>query len=344
MMAKMFYSLEEAAAKLGKDEGEVREMASRGEIDEFRDGEKLIFKVEQIDLLSGDDDHDAADMSSMIPLADTGNQGAMAIDLTDSGFGSGSELDALGDSGDEEMAAGSGGNSGLGMEESAMLSMEESAAGQSSPGEASGALDIADSSEQTGISVFDADDLDEADPSAVTQVSDGGGMEALNLDSMGSGSGLMDLTQEADDTSLGAEGLMDDIFGGDDTGVGSGMGSGETVSAEDTGLFEGGGDMGAEIGGDEAAVGAGAGGGAVVATAVEPYDSRGSGLSGGLALGAVLAMLGAMALGIMAEIGSPVSLKSIPVVGENLLILMGVMAGVTFLLGGIGFVVAGKGK
>ncbi|MCA9307283.1 MAG: hypothetical protein KDA16_12165, partial [Phycisphaerales bacterium] len=293
--------------------------------DEFRDGEKLIFKVEQIDLLAGDDDHDAADMSSMIPLADTGMQSAMAIDLTDSGFGSGSAI-----------AEASGG-----MEESSMLSLEESAAAGSALSMGSGsALGAGDSGEQTGISVFDADDLDAADPSAVTQVSDGGGMEALQLDSMGSGSGLMDLTQEADDTSLGAEGLLDDIFAGDDTGSGGIGGSGETVSAEDTGLFEGTGGVGADLGGDEA-VGAGAGGGAMVAMVAEPYDSRGSGLSGGFALGAALSMLAAIALGIMTAIGSPVE---IPFVGTNILMLVGGMAGVTLLLGIIGFLVAGKGK
>ena len=327
MMAKMFYSLDEAAAKLGKSEGEVHDMASRGEIDEFRDGDKLIFKVEQIDLLSGDDDHDAGDMSSMIPLTDTGIAGAMAIDLTDSGFGSGSEI----------AAADTGGGSGLGMEESAMLSLDESQASASALAMGTG-MGAADSAEQTGISVFDADDLDEADPSAVTQVSDGGGMEALNLDSMGSGSGLMDLTQEADDTSLGAEGLLDDIFSGDDSGSGGIGGSGETVAAEDTGLFEGTGGMGSDLG-EETAAGAGAG--AMVAVAAEPYDSRGSGLSGGFALGAAISMLAAIALGIMTEIGNPIE---IPFIGTNMLMLVGAMAGITVLFGVVGFLVSGKSK
>ncbi len=328
MMAKMFYSLDEAAAKLGKSEDAVRDMASRGEIDEFRDGDKLIFKVEQIDLLAGDDDHDTGDMSSMIPLADTGMQSAMAIDLTDSGFGSGSAISE----------ADTGGGTGLGMEESSMLSLDESLGAGSALSMGSSGMGGLDTGEQTGISVFDADDLDEADPSAVTQVSDGGGMDAITLDSMGSGSGLMDLTQEADDTSLGAEGLLDDIFAGDDTGSGGIGGSGETASAEDTGLFEGGGDMGADLGGDEGGAGAG---GAMVAVAAEPYDSRGSGLSGGFALGAVVSMLAAIALGIMTVIGTPVE---IPFVGTQIVMLVGAMAGITVLFGIIGFLVAGKGK
>tara|TARA_R110002073_G_scaffold118918_1_gene258321 strand:- start:167847 stop:168683 length:837 start_codon:yes stop_codon:yes gene_type:complete len=64
-MAKMFYTLEEAAAKLGMDEAEVQSLAENGQLQEFRDREKLMFKVEQVDLLVGDDDED-------ITLADTG--------------------------------------------------------------------------------------------------------------------------------------------------------------------------------------------------------------------------------------------------------------------------------
>ena len=57
-MAKMFYTIEEAAAKLGKTVDEVTEMAGSGQIQEFRDKDKIMFKVDQIDLLSigGDDD------------------------------------------------------------------------------------------------------------------------------------------------------------------------------------------------------------------------------------------------------------------------------------------------
>ncbi len=66
-MAKMFYSLDEAAAKLGKTAAEVREMASRGQLQEFRDRERLMFKREQVDLLAGGGEDDG-----VIPLADSG--------------------------------------------------------------------------------------------------------------------------------------------------------------------------------------------------------------------------------------------------------------------------------
>lgn len=58
-----------------------------------------------------------------------------------------------------------------------------------------------------GISVFDEDELGiESDPLGETQISSG----LAEFDAVGSGSGLLDLTQESDDTSLGAE-LLDVI-------------------------------------------------------------------------------------------------------------------------------------
>ena len=55
-MAKMFYSVEETCEKLGKSEAEVKEMVESGQLQEFRDREKLMFKVDQIDLLAGTED------------------------------------------------------------------------------------------------------------------------------------------------------------------------------------------------------------------------------------------------------------------------------------------------
>lgn len=66
-----------------------------------------------------------------------------------------------------------------------------------------------------GISVFDDDELEiDADPMAKTRISGAVGDE-VPIDGGGSGSGLLDLTREADDTSLGAE-LLDEIYPGED--------------------------------------------------------------------------------------------------------------------------------
>jgi hypothetical protein len=56
-----------------------------------------------------------------------------------------------------------------------------------------------------GVNVFDDDELDEmVDPLAQTAVIDVAG---LGIEGMGSGSGILDLTRESDDTSLGAAGM-----------------------------------------------------------------------------------------------------------------------------------------
>jgi hypothetical protein len=81
-----------------------------------------------------------------------------------------------------------------------------------------------------GVSVFDDDDVEsEADPLAKTVVSGGSG--ALGIEGVGSGSGLLDLTRESDDTSLGAE-LLDEIYPGEEGG------SGEMGEATRAGLEE----------------------------------------------------------------------------------------------------------
>ena len=69
-MAKMFYTLAEAAEKLGVGESEVSPMASAGKLKQFRDRDKLMFKRDQVDNLaiSAKDDSDVGDLD----LEDTG--------------------------------------------------------------------------------------------------------------------------------------------------------------------------------------------------------------------------------------------------------------------------------
>jgi hypothetical protein len=80
-MAKMFYTLEEAASRLGMTETEVQNLTESGQLQEFRDRERLMFKVDQVDLLAGDDGEDD------VQLADTG-AGLEPISLSSSNTGS----------------------------------------------------------------------------------------------------------------------------------------------------------------------------------------------------------------------------------------------------------------
>ena len=226
-MAKIFYSIEETAAKLGKTATEVQELAASGKLQEFRDRDRLVFKVEQVDLLSHGSDN---------------------FSLADSKGGSGMEL-ALEDS-SPGIGVGGGGGSGSGIE------IDEGA------------------KERSGISIFDTESTDEGDPSAVTLITPHSGAEPLSLESVGSGSGLLDLTREGDDTSLGAD-LLEDVYKSDEDGVGS-----ETTGA--SGLFE------PTSAASDVSPGMGAGVPAMAMMAAEPYDGSGSGLVGGAAFAAIV--------------------------------------------------------
>lgn len=66
-----------------------------------------------------------------------------------------------------------------------------------------------------GISVFDDDEIEiDVDPLAKTRISPSV-EDQISLEGVGSGSGLLDLTRESDDTSLGAE-LLDEIYPGEE--------------------------------------------------------------------------------------------------------------------------------
>lgn len=309
-MAKMFYSLDEAAKRLHKSEDEVRQMASSGQLQEFRDGQKLMFKVEQVDLLAPDDES-ADDILSLEPSG--GDDSGFGLDLADDsspGKGFGGAL-SLGDSGAD-----------LG------LDLGDEPAGSPSS--------KADSAGRSGISVFDVDDLEQADPSAVTQVNDQGGFGALLDDSaametVGSGSGLMDLTREKDDTSLGAAGLLDDIYANDEAA------SNETIGA--SGLFEATGASSDEPLVAAAGLGAASSSGATL-VAAEPYDAAGSGLVGGLALGTALALGMALVVSVMGILGSTALVNPL---ADQFMIVVGALAGVTLIFAVIGLVLGKRG-
>jgi hypothetical protein len=272
-MAKMFYTLEEVARKLGKTEDQVREMARSGQIQEFRDRDKLMFKVEQIDLLAGGDE----------------DAGEVHLELSESSGASGLEL----------------GGSGLGLSGSGLDVKDESAIG------------LADSREGTGISVFDTDHG--TDDSEQTR-GGGEGEEELSIEAVGSGSGLLDLTRESDDTSLGAE-LLEEVYSGDEN---------LDIPANASGLFEA---AGAESPGNVVAATTPA----AMPVLVEAYDGSGSGLSAGLMLGAMAALICVGIVIAVTTLGGTSQLAlmftSSP---SSLYIWSGGLLGVTVILGLVG--------
>jgi hypothetical protein len=184
-MAKMFYTMEETRAALNKNEEEVKQYTREGRLREYRDGAKLMYKADQVDQLKNElaTGGDALEIS--------GGESGAPIGLVDSKGGSGSVL-GLADSTNKEDSA-------------LAADLGASGTGIPSPGRSGSRTGTA-----TGITVFGMEDGEKADPSAQTATSQNMGSDQISLESAGSGSGLLDLTRESDDTSLGAE-LLDEI-------------------------------------------------------------------------------------------------------------------------------------
>ena len=84
-MAKMFYTMEETKASLGRNEEDIKQLAREGRLREFRDGPRLMFKADQVEQLKaelGGDQVDlgVSDSGGLIGLVDT--TGASGTSLT----------------------------------------------------------------------------------------------------------------------------------------------------------------------------------------------------------------------------------------------------------------------
>ena len=223
MMAKMFYTLDETRAALGKNEEEIKQYAREGRLREFRDGPRLMFKADQVEALKnelgiggggGAPDMGPSDSGGPIGLVDTrGGGSATGISLVDTDLGGGR------------------GGSGAGMQLKDDTALAGDVLGGSfggvpspgRPGSSSGNL-TGSRAGGSGINVL-GDSHAPADPMAQTAISGGGMADQISLEGTGSGSGLLDLTRESDDTSLGAE-LLDEIApGGSKRGTKAGTGA-----------------------------------------------------------------------------------------------------------------------
>ena len=215
--------------------------------------------------------------------------------------------------------------------------------------------------EGTGISVFDAGEVEPADPMAQTQVTQPSiDDEELALESVGSGSGLLDLTRESDDTSLGAE-LLDEIYpGGGDTGAGAtGTGTGDfglESSIGASGVFEGSMSMDTGAAGASGiqtlsetdpgsmdapvttAGGSVVGGPAMTYSTVEEYDPAGSALGTGLLIGAMAALVIGLIVTVAAVAGTRSVLVSTLVTDSSLTNVLFLCVGLAVLSGVLGVV------
>jgi excisionase family DNA binding protein len=122
IMAGMFYSLQEAAEKLGKTEDEVRKLGESGKLRLFRDGSNLLFKIEEVNTLAAerlDDDlglglepaepgtdifTDAQEPTAEDLMLDLGEETAAAKSGSDADLDIGSALDFKSESAEESKA------------------------------------------------------------------------------------------------------------------------------------------------------------------------------------------------------------------------------------------------
>ncbi len=269
-MAKMFYTLDEAAEKLGVNIEKIKEMAANGELQQFRDKDRLMFKRDQIDTLAGGNgDSDSGSPIPLVPSDDTD-----AISLADTNMTSKAGLTSTG----------------------------------SDPGKTG-------TGTGSGMSVFGPDEVEPVDPLAQTAVTNpmaDTAQEELSLESVGSGSGLLDLTRESDDTSLGAE-LLDEIYpGGTNAGEGSmaasGIGSSgvfESAISMETGTGASAAGGMTELQGAPVPAMGGAAAGVAMATYDTGIDGAGSGFGAGMLMGSTISLVVALVVAISALAGVP---------------------------------------
>ncbi|MCP4593786.1 MAG: hypothetical protein GY842_23890 [bacterium] len=200
-MAKMFYSVQETCDKLSMSEDQIKDLVRQAKLREFRDAGKSNYKVEEVDALAGE--------LSLDPSAQSGS-GELVLEPAEE-----STIDVkMGSTGDM-----------MSLEEA---DLDDTAAGQEGEEAKKNGTVVT----SVGISVFDeAEEIDGlADPLAQTVVS-GASAGGLGIEGVGSGSGLLDLTRESDDTSLGAE-LLDEIYPGDEDEAAPDMGDSTRAGLE----------------------------------------------------------------------------------------------------------------
>jgi len=191
-MAGEYYSLEEVVEKLGKSEDQVKSLVSQGKLHEFRDGANTLYKIAEVDaLLSEISQLDTAAGASGIQLMpdDSGEGSEPAADLT-AGIN-------LGDLSGADTTVGTTGINVLGDTDDEYKIADDT----------QGETQIVESEEAEDFGSLDGD---------------------LSMDSVGSGSGLLDLSLQADDTSLGA--VLDDIL--------PSAGEGVPAAVEEAGVAE----------------------------------------------------------------------------------------------------------
>ena len=195
-MAGMFYSIREVAEKLGKSEDEVRQLVKAGQLREFRDGPNLLFKVDEVAGLMGDTGVMAAKKGGEKPAEPKAEEEEEILLAPET---PGKPVDSTPDN-DIRGQASSPQDEEIELTDADTQIVEE---GIKVLGETDAAAAI-----DTGDETFKG--LGETPETPVKEASLEEIEKDVSLDTFGSGSGLLDLSLQADDTSLG--GILDEIY------------------------------------------------------------------------------------------------------------------------------------
>ena len=309
-MAKMFYSAKEAAERLGRSEDEIKSLVRDGKLREFRDAGSVNYKVSDVDgLLSK---APAKSTKPAPPPAGRSQSGEIVLEPVE----------------DSSVVLAPSSSDVVSLEG---VDAEDTAIGARIAKKAKEGSAVA----SVGVNVFDDDDLDEhVDPLAQTAVTDVAG---LGLDGIGSGSGILDLTRESDDTSLGAE-LLEEIYTGEEgesEGAAAEMGEATRAGLDEALPMEG-----AE--GEEAvAVGVAPKAAArprAVATSVIEYapDAMSTSLTAALVVAVAVMWFGGLGAAALVRGVTPAILRpvydNLMIFASGSLLVCGIAAGATYFL------------
>ncbi len=308
-MAGMFYSLQEVAAKLGKTEEEVKDIIKQGRLREFRDGPNLLFKVDEVEALMSDTSMAASRKTSAQAQPAEEDEISLAPEPIEEQAEVGSDTTATAGEGVDTLS-----------EADEDYKLADDTLGETKIVPDRGALGE-DTLSETKATSGEAS-LEEIE-------------EDVNLDTFGSGSGLLDLSLQADDTSLG--GILDEIYtpeGEEEkTPEGGAEASAVEVAAEAEQLMPDEGLTASESGPDAAVM-------------VQAYtESAPDMISNALGIMLILPLLAVIYTAIVAVASFNNTMPSVltPIQGLIWYIVVGAVIA-SGLITGIAFILGGKGK
>ena len=287
MATKSFYTLEETAKRLGWNVDKVNQTADSGKLTRVQHEGQAKFRVEEVEILamkSGSGDSGAG-----FGLLEDSAAGAGPIGLADSGPGMSSPASSKGGSSSKPSSL---------LDDSVLGLADSTPKGPKSMG---GGIDLND---QTGIS-------------ALSGRGKGDDGVEIGLETVGSGSGLLDLTRESEETALGAE-LIEQVYSGEGESAPGRSGLFDAVASDPT-------------------IGSSAPIGSTGMVAAEAYDGAWSGVGTGVLVAAFAGIVVSGLIAVSAAMGAGSAVAN--AFSGNILAWAGSLAGITAVFGLVGFFV-----